>query len=93
MQVMLTEVDGDEWFSRRSPLIRGRRDDLIVVYGGIPCVRAEVQLLYKAKGRRPKDELDFAACLPMLSAGAREWLRDNLWLAHPAGHPWIDRLS
>ena len=93
MQVMLTEVDGDEWFSRRNPLIRGRREDLIVEYGGIPCVRVEVQLLYKAKGRRPKDEIDFHACLPLLTASARQWLRDNLRLAHPEGHAWIDLLS
>jgi hypothetical protein len=93
LQVMLTEVDGDEWFSRRSPLIRGRREDLIVAYGGIPCVRVEVQLLYKAKGRRPKDELDFEACLPLLSARARQWLIENLRLAHPEGHPWSDQLT
>jgi hypothetical protein len=93
LQMMLTEVDGDEWFSRRSPLIRGRREDLITVYGGIPCVRVEVQLLYKAKGRRPKDELDFEVCMPLLSVSAKQWLRDNLRLAHPEGHPWIDRLS
>jgi hypothetical protein len=92
MQMMLCEVDGVEWFSRRNPLIRGRREDLIVVYGGIPCVRVEVQLLYKAKGRRPKDELDFQACLPLLGASARQWLRENLWLAHPEGHAWIERL-
>jgi hypothetical protein len=93
LQVMLAEVDGNEWFSRRNALIRGQRNDLIAVYGGIPCVRVEVQLLYKAKGRRPKDELDFEACLPLLNASAKQWLIDNLRLAHPEGHAWIERLS
>jgi hypothetical protein len=93
LQLMLAETEGDEWFSRRSPLIRGWREDLFVNYNGLPCLRVEVQLLYKAKSARPKDEVDFQAALPLLSGDAREWLRRNLWLAHPEGHAWIDRLT
>ncbi|MCA0454324.1 MAG: amino acid transporter [Chloroflexi bacterium] len=48
MQFMISEVEGEEWVSKRSPLIRGKRDDLIIHYQGIPCIGAEVQLLYKA---------------------------------------------
>ena len=68
LQIMLTEVEGDEWFSRRSRLIRGQRNELIVLYHGIRCLRIEVQLLYKARNQRPKDDLDFQACLPLLLA-------------------------
>lgn len=93
LQLMLAEVEGGEWWSRRDASIRGRREDLIVEYHGMPCVRVEVQLLYKAKNLLPKDELDFQACLPLLSADAKRWLKNNLHLLYPEGHPWIAALS
>ena len=89
LQIMLIETDGDAWVSRRHPMIRGLRADLLVPYHGIPCIRIEVQLLYKAKGNRAKDQLDFRACLPLLTTDAREWLRQALQLAHPEGHAWL----
>jgi hypothetical protein len=93
LQIMLNESEGSEWFSKRSPLIRGPRADLLAAYQGIPCVRAEVQLMYKAKSHRPKDELDFQACLPLLSMEARGWLRNNLILLYSEGHPWLAALA
>lgn len=93
LQLMLVEVEEDEWWSRRDATIRGRRDDLIVVYNGMPCVRIEVQLLYKAKNLLPKDEWEFQACLPLLSADAKRWLKASLHRLYPKGHPWIHALS
>ncbi|HEU5101870.1 MAG TPA: hypothetical protein VFU22_22770 [Roseiflexaceae bacterium] len=46
-------------------------------------------MLYKAKGNRAKDQLDFQACLPLLRRDARVWLRQALQLAHPEGHAWL----
>ena len=93
LQIMLAEIEGDEWVSRRHPLIRGPRDTLLAVYHGLPCVRVEVQLMYKARSRRPKDEVDFQACLPLLPVEAKRWLHDQLCLLYPEGHPWIERLA
>lgn len=93
LQIMLSEIDGDHWFMRRHPEIRGSRDDLIVTYNGIPCIRVEVQLLYKARRCRPKDARDFQACLPHLPAGARQWLTELLLVIFPAGHAWLNDLS
>jgi hypothetical protein len=92
LQLMLAEVEGDEWFNRRNPAIRGRRSELITEYGGVPCVRVEVQLMYKSKGCRPKDELDFQACLPRMSANSQRWLSDSLRVLYAEGHPWLDAL-
>jgi hypothetical protein len=92
LQIMLTETDDDVWVSRRHPLIRGSRTDLIVDYHQIPCIRIEVQLLYKAKGNREKDWQDFHACLPRLTVEAKAWLKQALRLAHPEGHAWHDFL-
>jgi hypothetical protein len=66
---------------------------LIVICNGLPCLRVEVQLLYKAKGLRPKEMLDFQACLPLLNAAQKEWLRNNLLLLYPEGHMWLRSLS
>lgn len=92
LQLMLLETAGNEWFSRRDRRVRGRRDDLIVRYGGLPCLRIEVQLFYKAKQPRPKDEQDFEVCLPLLDPGARAWLRDQLALVYAEAHPWLRAL-
>jgi hypothetical protein len=92
-QFMVAEVEGDEWFSRRDPRIRGKRDDLFAEYNGVRCVRIEVQLLYKSKGRRPKDVLDFHTAVPRMTAEARDWLKNSMMLLYPDGHPWLDVLE
>lgn len=88
LQIMLVDTDGEAWVSRRHPLIGGLRTDLLVLYHQLPCIRIEVQLLYKAKGNRAKDQLDFQACLPLLTPDAKAWLAQALQLAHPEGHAW-----
>jgi hypothetical protein len=93
LQIMLAEAEGVEWYSRNNRAIRGIRSALIVGYNGIPCIRVEVQLLYKAKSHRPKDDLDFQACLPHLDSEARTWLKEKLILLYPQGHSWLSALS
>ena len=92
LQIMLAEAEADQWFSRRDCRIRGQRNDLFVAYDGIPCVRFEVQLLYKARNLRPKDELDFRACLPLLDPEAKQWLADHVRLIHPEAS-WLTFLA
>lgn len=85
--------DGDVWVARRDARIRMPYADLIRRTGdGVPYARPEVILLFKAKATRPKDEDDFAAVLPRLSADARRWLYDALALVHP-GHAWLDAVE
>ncbi|MGW7459040.1 nucleotidyltransferase domain-containing protein [Streptomyces sp. NPDC054797] len=91
-ELMLDEADGDDWVSRRNPRVRlpitrlGR-----VTPGGIPYLSPEIQLYYKAKAVRAKDELDFEAALPLLGNEQRFWLRDAFETTAPS-HPWIERL-
>jgi hypothetical protein len=92
MQLMLVEADSDEWVSRRDVRIRGKRTALFEVYNGLPCVRIDVQLMYKAKAPRAKDEQDFAACLPRMTTVEMHRLPDNLQLLYPDGHPWLTAL-
>jgi len=51
----------------------------------------EVQLLYKSKGLRPKDETDFAAARTALDAAQRAWLAGALAKVSP-DHPWLAHL-
>lgn len=89
-QLMLDEGDHRHWRSRRChevtrPLATlGLRDRQ-----GIPFLVPEVQLFYKAKAPRPKDELDFAAALPLLDRSQRIWLGEALRRAYGAENGWL----
>lgn len=93
IQVMLDESDGDEWRSRRDARIRRPIASLgFLTEQGIPVLAPEVQLFYKAKRKLPKNEIDFAAALPLLDAAARGWLDESLALTAP-DHHWRAALS
>jgi hypothetical protein len=92
IQLMLDESDGADWVSRRNPRVRRP----IAAIGrtsadGTPYLAPEIQLFYKAKGVRPKDQTDFTATLPHLSAGQRHWLREAITDTYGV-HPWADEL-
>ena len=81
-----------EWVCRRDESIRLPYDELIErTADGIPYVRPEVVLLFKAKQARPKDESDLAAVLPLLDASRRRLLAGWLEVVHP-GHFWLGDL-
>jgi hypothetical protein len=93
VDVMLELGDTNTWVFRRDPSITAPRAFMVGRSAdGIPYLGPHGALLYKAKGARPKDELDFAACLPRLAAPERTWLRDTLTRVHP-DHPWIAQLE
>ena len=85
--------DADRWTFRRDPRVQQPATSAVSrTADGIPYLRPEIVLLFKAKALRPKDELDFATVLPHLNSDRREWLRDALMLVNP-GHAWVARLS
>lgn len=91
--LMLKAGDETTWVCRRHESITAPRSEIVgTTPDGIPFLRPEAVLLYKAKAARPKDEADLASCLPRMSNTSRRWLADALAIAHP-GHPWIDRLT
>jgi hypothetical protein len=93
IQVMIEESGDGDWVSRRDPGIRrplagiGRTSS-----DGIRYLTPEIQLYYKAKDPRPKDEADFTAVLPSLTQAQRQWLSDTLARAF-GDHPWRARLA
>ena len=94
LQLMLDESEGDQWVSRHSPCIRLPIADLgCRSPDGIPYLAPEVQLLYKARAPRSKDEVDLEAALPLLSPRQRAWLAAALRTAYGGRSPWSPRLE
>ncbi len=93
MDIFLEPGDSLTWVFRRDETIRRQRSQMIAATReGVPYLKPEGVLLYKAKAVHAKDEADFRACVPRLQPSARAWLRDALSRAHP-GHPWIGNLK
>lgn len=93
LELMLDESEGASWVFRRERSIR-RPVQLVTARTaeGIPYLAAEIQLLYKAKGVRAKDEADFRRVAPRLDSHAREWLREALTRLD-ARHEWLAALA
>jgi hypothetical protein len=93
LDMFLEPGDIETWVCRRDETIRRPRAEMTgVSASGVPYLRPEGVLLYKAKAVRPKDEADFAVCAPLMDAAARRWLQAALQRVHP-GHPWIGALD
>ena len=93
LQVMVQEADAGKWYFRRDDRVQGPIDELTKIVGAVPCLRMDLQLLYKAKSSRPKDETDFQHLLPHLSGDERRRLADWLRLTCANGHHWIASLE
>jgi hypothetical protein len=93
IQVMLDEADGGDWVSRGGVQLRRPASQIgAVSAGGVPYLRPEIQLFYKAHGLRPKDELDFSAVIGTLDDDQRRWLSGAIGLAY-GEHPWQGRIA
>jgi hypothetical protein len=94
IQVMLDASSGAEWVSRRDQRVRRPIASLgRMTADGIPYLAPEIQLFYKARAPRPKDQADLAAVLPVLDSAQRRWLTEALRLGYGPSHPWLSRLS
>jgi Aminoglycoside-2''-adenylyltransferase len=91
LALVLNTSEGPVWTYRRDPRVRRPLSELVWRSDDVPYLVPEVQLLFKSKTLRPKDELDFEDAAPLLAGEQRAWLRAALELAHP-GHPWARRL-
>ena len=95
LQLMLDEADGDQRVSRRDPSLSLTRSLATLGWRdarGIPYLAPEIQLLYKAKAPRPRDEQDLAAALPILTPAQRQWLHDAIVRSLGPDHPWLATL-
>ena len=94
LQLMFDESAGDRWVSRRNRAVSLRLDALTRhSTEGLPYLAPHVQLFYKAKQPRAKDDFDLEASLPCLSAAEAGWLATAIARAYGNQHAWIPRLD
>lgn len=85
LDVTIGDGNEDVWIYRRDPALRVRWDDAVLrSEEGIPYLAPELQLLFKSKHVRPKDDLDAAEMIPELSEARRLRLGQLL----PDDHRW-----
>jgi hypothetical protein len=92
LQVLVMDHDADRWIYRRNEKIAGSLTTLSTRASGIPVIAPEIQLLFKSRDPRTKDEADFHAALPDLTPAQRSWLHDALASSEP-DHPWLSLLD
>ena len=92
MELMLDAARDDRWVFRRQPEIeRPLATVMRRNVAGIPYLAPEIQLLYKARSPRAKDQADFDYVAPRLKSEARAWLHDMLRRTDPE-HQWLPSL-
>jgi len=91
--VLLSPGTADEWIYKRDPTLRLPMAEALWERDGVRYIQPEIQLLYKAKSPRPKDEADFLTTLPHLDGRRRAWLREALRKTSPPSHPWLNALG
>jgi hypothetical protein len=90
LDVVVGEGSAERWIFRRDPSVQVPWDMAVLrTAEGIPYLAPELQLLYKSKGLRAKDEVDAAEVIPTLDARQRDLLSRVL----DADHPWQRRLT
>lgn len=91
-EILLNEAADHRWILSRDREISVPLDRAIRTSPwGVPTAAPEVVLFFKAGGNplRPRDEADFFALLPTLTAEQRSWLRESL----SPEHPWSTHLA
>jgi hypothetical protein len=93
LEFLLDDAIEDEWVFRRQPDIHRRLATIVRrTAEALPYLAPEIQLLYKSRNPRPRDEADFRLLAPRLDGEARAWLNDALVRTDPQ-HAWIRDLK
>ena len=85
LDLTLNAGDDECWISRREPSWRVPWSTAVLsTHSGVPYLSPDLQLAFKSKNPRPKDDADAREVVPELTAAMREVLRQRL----PGEHPW-----
>jgi hypothetical protein len=85
LDITIADGNHESWVFRRDPTIRVPWEHAVLRgQGGLPYLAPELQLLYKSKDIRRKDELDAKEVIPSLSPDQR----GRLQLLLAPDHPW-----
>jgi hypothetical protein len=90
LDITVSDGDDDTWIYRRDHTIRLPWDEAVLrANDGTPYLAPELQLLFKSKTIREKDELDARQAIPALEPERRRRLATLL----PTVHPWHELLG
>jgi hypothetical protein len=90
LDVTIGEGDDEVWIYRRDPSIRFAWTDAVLQSPeGVPYLAPELQLLFKSRDRREKDDIDAREVIPQLETARR----DRLALLLPTEHPWQNLIA
>jgi Aminoglycoside-2''-adenylyltransferase len=79
LDVTVGDGDHERWVFRRKPTIRFPwKEAVLRTEQGVPYIAPELQLLFKSRDCRPKDDRDAAEVIPALTLDRRDRLRDLL---------------
>ncbi|PGL73088.1 hypothetical protein [Bacillus sp. AFS055030] len=93
LEVLLNEIELNEWKFRRDKSITCKLDSLYSVSNeGIPYLNPEIVLLYKVRNTREKDHQDFKNVKDYLDSSQKTWLREAILIHHP-NHEWLEDLK
>jgi hypothetical protein len=85
LDVTLAEGDGEAWVYRRGPRVRIQWGQAVLITAeGVPYLAPELQLLFKSKNIRQKDDVDARQVIPELEAERSDRLARLL----PEEHSW-----
>jgi len=85
LDVTIGEGDEERWIYRRDPQISAKWKSAVLNSSeGVPYLAPEIQLLFKSKDIREKDDTDAREVIPLLDAKRQAWLFCRL----PPDHPW-----
>jgi Aminoglycoside-2''-adenylyltransferase len=90
-ELMLDEGGRDWTFRRNSGIRRPLESAIHRSSEGIPYLAPEIQLLYKAKEFRARDQADLERVVGRLHQDARIWLKTSIAGMYPH-HPWLSAL-
>ncbi len=93
-QVMLFDTEEDFWIFKRDESIRRKLDTITLINkDGFRILSPEIQLLYKSKAIRDKDQHDFDQAIKQMSATQKQWLKFVLIKVYENKHPWLEAIS
>ena len=85
LDITVGDGDDDTWIFRRDHSVRRPwADTVLTTSDGTPYLSPEIQLLFKSRALRPKDQVDAEVIIPELTASQSDWLAEHL----PTDHPW-----
>lgn len=93
LQIMLDESADGSWMSRRDVRVNSPIKDITrKTEIGVQYLAPHIQLFYKAKNIREKDQIDFDAVIDSQVALDGPWLREAIEQVYGSQHPWLERI-